>query len=298
MREYVTLSLETHLFFGRLMKEHALFLMAAFQAREAELTHRADRFREKFEDGLRRAVKLADGVVRQPILSSGEAVTEFTQQAECQTRALTGIPIDVKITEEEASLRAGSHVMINRGMAFHVKMLNQHMLSSLDGLISLKEEVFRDVAERRVFASYYPMLIEHMLREAKWYRQNMLELDRKGRVPAPDIPHLKIFWNQMMMEHAQFIHGMLDPTESQLMEAADRFAMSYGSILEEAKGEQRGLKALAEETLQLTKDFRKLKAEGAEGITGGGVRSVILPLLMDHALREANHYLWILQHSF
>ena len=30
MREYVTTSLETHLFFGRIMKEHALFLQAGF----------------------------------------------------------------------------------------------------------------------------------------------------------------------------------------------------------------------------------------------------------------------------
>lgn len=32
MKEYVTISLETHLFFGRIMREHALFLEAAFPA--------------------------------------------------------------------------------------------------------------------------------------------------------------------------------------------------------------------------------------------------------------------------
>lgn len=34
MREYVTPSLENHLFFGRIMKEHALFLQAGFPAGE------------------------------------------------------------------------------------------------------------------------------------------------------------------------------------------------------------------------------------------------------------------------
>ena len=34
MEEYVTSSLETHLFFGRIMKEHALFLQAGFPAGE------------------------------------------------------------------------------------------------------------------------------------------------------------------------------------------------------------------------------------------------------------------------
>ena len=60
MKEYVTLSLETHLFFGRIMKEHSLFLLAGFPAKETEFIKRADRFREEFEAGLRRTVELAD----------------------------------------------------------------------------------------------------------------------------------------------------------------------------------------------------------------------------------------------
>ena len=63
MKEYATLSLETHLFFGRIMKEHSLFLLAGFPAKETELIRRADQFRKEFEEGLRRTVKLADGIV-------------------------------------------------------------------------------------------------------------------------------------------------------------------------------------------------------------------------------------------
>lgn len=33
MKEYVTILLETHLFFGRIMKEHPLFLPAGFPAK-------------------------------------------------------------------------------------------------------------------------------------------------------------------------------------------------------------------------------------------------------------------------
>ena len=37
MEKYVRASLETHLFFGRIMKEHALFLQAGFPAGETGL---------------------------------------------------------------------------------------------------------------------------------------------------------------------------------------------------------------------------------------------------------------------
>ena len=108
MKGYVTVSLETHLFFGRIMKEHSLFLLAGFPAKETEFIQRADWFRKEFEDGLRSAVELADGIISESVLNSGEIVTEYTEKAECQTRDLTGISIDIQITDAERRLHAGN----------------------------------------------------------------------------------------------------------------------------------------------------------------------------------------------
>lgn len=298
MKEYATLSLETHLFFGRIMKEHSLFLLTGFPAKETELIRRADQFRKEFEEGLRRTVKLADGIVSRSVLNSGEVVTEFTGKAECQTKNLTGIPIDTKITEAEERLRAGTCDMVNRETACQVRMLNRQMLKSLDGLISFKEEILREVTRCRLYTANYPLLIEHILREAKMYRQMILELEQQGRITAPDLRNLEIFWNRIMMEHAQFIRGLLDPTECELMETAEGFAEDYCRLLEEA-GEQdrKAMNLLTAKTLQMTKQYQQFKTAGTEGITGCEIRSIILPLLADHVLREANHYLRILEHA-
>lgn len=295
MREYVTLSLETHLFFGRTMKEHSLFLLAGFPAKETEFIQRADQFREEFEDALRRTVKLADGIVSKSVLNSGEIVTEFTKKAECQTKNLTGIPIDIKITETEERICAGSRVTVNREIVSRVRMLNRQILRSLNGLIAFKEEILREVRRCRLYTANYPLLIEHILREAKLYRQIISNLERRGRISSPDLRSLELFWNQIMMEHAQFIQGLLDPTECELMETANGFAKDYCRLLEEAKEQdQKAMNALTSKTLQTTKQYQKFKTAGTEGITGCEIRSVILPLLADHVLREANHYLRIL----
>lgn len=296
MKEYVILSLETHLFFGRIMKEHSLFLLAGFPVKEKTFIQRADQFREEFEDGLRRTVKLADGFVSESVLNSGELVTEFTQRAECRTEDLTGIPIDATITGAEERLRAGKCVMINREMVYHVKMLNQQMLRSLNGLIAFKEEVLREMTRCRLYTTNYPLLIEHILREAKLYRQIVSELEGRGRISVPDLRNQEIFWNQIMMEHAQFIRGLLDPTECELIETANEFAEDYCRLLEEAR-EQDRRNALTARTLQTTRQYQQFKSAGTEGITGCEIRSVILPLLADHVLREANHYLRILEHA-
>ncbi len=101
-----------------------------------------------------------------------------------------------------------------------------------------------------------------------------------------------------MMEHAQFIRGLLNPTECELIETANTFAGDYCDLLEEAKEQDRkAMNALTTKTLEITKQYQQFKTAGTQGITGCEIRSIILPLLADHVLREANHYLRILEYA-
>jgi len=296
MKEYVTLSLETHLFFGRIMKEHALFLLAGFPAGETEMRKRADWFRKEFEDGLRKAVQLSDGIVGEAVLESGEIVTEFTHKAEQQTERLTGVPIDSRITEAEQKLRCGCQFMPDRALVQNVRMLNRRMLSLLNGLIEFKERILREVKECRLYTTNYPLLIEHILREARLYRQVVFELEQRGRISPKDMRETERFWNQIMMEHAQFIQGLLDPTECELIETAEEFAKDYCRLLKEAKEQDaRAMDEMRGKSIITTEAYQQFKTAGTEGIVGCRIRSVILPLLADHVLREANHYLRILE---
>ena len=73
---------ETHLFFARIMKEHALFLEAGFVCADKACIEKADWFRRQFEELLRDAVRLGNGRVNRWIINSDELVTEFTLSAE------------------------------------------------------------------------------------------------------------------------------------------------------------------------------------------------------------------------
>ncbi|MGN0313813.1 MAG: DUF2935 domain-containing protein [Fusicatenibacter sp.] len=296
MKEYVMTSLETHLFFGRIMREHALFLLAAFPAGETEYRSRADWFREQFEKALERTVLLSDGRVSEDVLSSGEVFTEFTEMAERQTRRLTQIPINVRITQAEKRLRAGHMTCSDRRMVQQVRHLNQNVLRLLNGLIAFKQKILQEVTSCNLYTANYPLLIEHILREAKLYRQIITTLEEKGCMSEKGLKEAELFWNQIMMEHAMFIRGLLDPTECELMETADAFVGDYCRLLEEARKQDcRTMDELTRKTLETTEQYRDFKAAGTKGITGCSIRSVILPLLADHVLREANHYLRILK---
>lgn len=295
MKNFVTSSLELHLFFGRIMKEHALFLTASFPAIETNFIKQSDWYREQFELLLKDVVKLANGKVDSDVLSSGEIVTEFTELAERQTRKLSGIPIDIQITQAEKRLRAGSMKQLEREIIVRVRTINQRAIRLLNGLISLKEMILREVVSCHLYTTNYPLLIAHILREAKWYRSSVINLERGNGMPSND-KSIESFWNQIMMEHAEFIRGLLDPTECDLINTADEFAKEYCELLEMAKQQDGKVReAMTGRALELTERYRDFKAAGAEEITGCKIRSIIIPLLADHVLREANHYLRILK---
>lgn len=291
---FITLSLETHLFFARIMKEHSLFLMAGFPSCEEEQIRRADGFREQFEDFLRQVVRLSNGAVTRAVLESGEVVTEFTERAERKTSGLTGIPIDSGITQAQRRLRPGWGPCDTRRLTNAVRQLNARGLELVEGLIRFKEELLAAMNRCRIFNANYPLLVEHILREARLYRSIIAQLQEKGCIAGETLRSMEVFWNQIMMEHALFIRGLLDPTEEELIGTAEGFAEDYRRLLQEAKEKEDRSAELTERTRRETLKYREFKAAGTKGISDCEIRSIILPLLADHVLREANHYLRIL----
>lgn len=97
-----------------------------------------------------------------------------------------------------------------------------------------------------------------------------------------------------MKEHAEFIRGLLDPTEKELIMTADQFADAYELLLQNHGNDPF---YLINASLQETISFRDFKIAGEEGILNCKIKSIIIPLLADHVLREANHFIRILRNS-
>lgn len=296
MENYAALSIETHLFFARIMKEHALFLEAGFPCKNEEWIRKADWFREQFEDFLREIVKVSDGRVHNCVLKSGELVTEFTIPAEKKTEQLSGVSIDSSISLAQKRLTCGCDREESREVIEFVNAANERALWLLNGFIAFKESILKEVSDGQLFNANYPLLIKHILREAKLYRATIEELMQGKAVSYKDLCKTEEFWNRIMMEHALFIRGLLDPSEEQLIDTADEFAQDYKRLLEMAKKQDcRALDEMTRKSLEETLKYREFKTAGAEGILDRTISSIILPLLADHVLREANHYIRLLE---
>lgn len=297
VQDYIVDSLEQHLFFARIMKEHAFFLKVGLLPPNAGLAQEGERLLRQFESLLSRAIALSDHVVRNRVLDSGEIFTEFTSRAECQTQRFTGTFIDRGLTSRAMRLRGldcDDQLCASRALARQVQRLNRDGIALVDRIIRFKERLLCNLASCRLFTSNYPLLIEHILREARLYRAHLLRLERGGDCNCQELRDSELFWNRIMMEHALFIRGLLDPGEEALISTADGFAADYRRLLETcAMANDRMIRD--GNALVLTQKFRDFKQAGVEGIEACRIRSIILPLLADHVLREANHYIRLLE---
>lgn len=294
-QQYVILSLELHLYFGRIMKEHALFLEAGFTPRNAAFARLADQYKRQFETVLQSAFYLGNGIISPQVATSGELVTDFTLGSEQQTQNFTGISIDTSFTRLESRLYGTEQPAVPSQLFMQVQQLNENVKPLLDGFIDYKSQILNEVLSCRMFTGNYPLLIEHIIREAKLYQSNITALENNQMIDD-NIKESELFWNQIMMEHALFIRGLLDPSENTLIITANNYANDYAELLDQIDtANDRTLQSITEATIQETVKYRDFKSAGTEGIAACKIRSIILPLLADHVLREANHYLRLLQ---
>ena len=296
MQSYVVSSLEVNLFFARIMKEHALFLKLGFLPPNANLARESERYLRQFEALLSRTISLSNRVVRDTVLNSGEIVTEFTDCAERQTQRFSGTSINRELTARELRLvgrGCGEPMCVSENLRRSVRQLNRDALRLVGGLIAFKTRLLDHLNECRLFTGNYPLLIEHILREARLYRAHLRHLEGLCDTDIDQLRDSELFWDRIMMEHAMFIRGLLDPTENELIDSADGFAKDYRRLLDSATAATD--RVAAGQTLVLTRRFRDFKRAGVEGIEGCKIRSIILPLLADHVLREANHYIRLME---
>lgn len=296
--DFVRHSLELHLFFARIMKEHSFFLQVAFTPRDEGYIRKADELRREFDRLLMEVVSLSNGVVSREALLSGEVFTPYTQNAEMASSYYTGVRIPTEITQMEANLVGGGMTDVNPMMEERVYLLNQRAIGLVTELIQFKNNILNNVLTCKMFTVNYPLLIDHIMREARLYLAMIQRLQNREIVNLQqEAVEQEIFWNRIMAEHAKFIRGLLDPTEEQLFEIANNFGKEFDELTNDAIMAMNStipLKQVTEDSLQATQAIRDFKVQGTQGILDCKIKSIIIPLLGDHTIREANHFLRLL----
>lgn len=297
--QFIKQSLELNLFFMRIAKEHSIFLGAAILVVDANLALEADEIKDEFTNLLAETISLSNGIIDCQVLSSGELVTDITLDSEKISELYTGICIDSSLTNRELSLECGKCPTNIISLTQEVFNLNERAIAATNRIIKYKSNLLKNVLSCKVFTFNYPLLIEHILREAEFYKSMLLKLQNRTTIDiVDDMIQQEIFWNKIMAEHSKFIRGLLDPTENNLINTSNNFASKFDELTKEAMElteNKSKFPKVTENSLKATKEIRDFKKQGTEGLIGCNIRSILYPLLGDHVLREANHYIRILK---
>lgn len=296
--KYIRGSLDIHLFFGRIMKEHAFFLQAGFTQKDTSYIEHANKLRMELDKLLLDVVNLANGVASSGVIKSGEVVTEHTLRAEEVSTFYTGIKIPTDITKKEMELVGGDGNINNPKLEKEVDLINKRAIDLVTELIEFKVDILENVLACKMFTLNYPLLIDHILREANLYLSMVERLQcRKDMNIDKEIYGQQLFWNRIMAEHSLFIRGLLDPTENELININNDFANEFDGLVEEvilAINKTLPIEQVTQDSLEATKRIRDFNIQATEGLTDCKIESIIIPLLADHVLRESSHFLRLL----
>lgn len=294
--DFVRLSLETNLFFARIMREHAIFIAASLPCKDIPLIQQASFFKDSFTLLLTETLNLANGQISQKSITGNIYVTPQTIPSEQAVQKLTGIPIDTRVTLAETILQGSRQA--NPALANTLYALNQTALVSVTNFIKYKESLINHVSACSLFTWVFPSMLDHVKHEAMLYF-NMLTRLQKGLPPLDKSMASEIegFWDHIMEDHAQYIRNYLDPTEKALSKKAEEFSEEFERLAKEtlaSKNNIPALKVLTRLNREATIAIRDFKVQGTELILACKIKSLINPLLSDHTAREANYYIQIL----
>lgn len=297
--EFVRQSLELHLFSLRVMKEHAFFLEIGFTPKDKVLTQQADAFRLEFDKLLSDVISLSMGVISPDTVQSGDIFTPYTLQAEMKSAYFTGVNINTNLTKAEQGLRGDTIKSCSPMLEKQVSRLNNNAISLVTNLITFKSKVLSDTLSCQIFTCNYPSLLAHIIEEAKFYLNAIHNLEKcKDTTFTPPIYAQILFWNHVMGDHAKIIRGLLDPSEKELIAGAESFAEEFDTLtnqLKRAIEKELPTTLIIKDIISATEEIRDFKEQATQGILECKIQSIIIPLLGDHVLREANHYLRVLK---
>jgi hypothetical protein len=181
---------------------------------------------------------------------------------------------------------------------------NTQVYNAAVSIWAYKRKVLGLILHCKIRGNNYPLLVDHISREAAYFANRLKELNEGKLDPLPDaIIKENVFFLKIMADHAKFIGHLLDPSERQLVEQAREFSHDFDQLLFQAVD----LDSMRpqSETVPLLDQFldqnrvsvvalRDFKKTARDLIEACRIKSNIHPLLADHTFREASRFLDII----
>jgi hypothetical protein len=198
-----------------------------------------------------------------------------------------------------------SHSFTNQTDPEQIRRFNSEVQQAATNIFAFKRKVLGLILSCQLpGANNFPLLVDHISREANYFRKRLIELNEGKLKPLADaIIKENVFFLRIMADHAKFIGHLLDPSERKLIDMARNFSNDFDELLFQAR-DLEGMRPHSQ-TVPLLDQFldqnrvsvvslRDFKKTARGLIEECKIKSIIHPLLADHVFREAEHFLEII----
>ncbi|MGF9643805.1 DUF2935 domain-containing protein [Paenibacillus sp. FSL L8-0502] len=198
-----------------------------------------------------------------------------------------------------------SHEFNNKTDPYTIKEFNTEVQNAATNIWAFKRMVLGLILQCKLPGqTNFPLLVDHVSREANYFRNRLGELNSGTLEPLPDaIIDENVFFLKIMADHAKFIGHLLDPSERKLVEQAREFSNDFDMLMFQAidlshmRPQSQTVPLLSQfvdENRVSVKSLRDFKKTARDLIDECRIKSIIHPLLADHVFREAERFLFIL----
>ncbi|MDR4947717.1 DUF2935 domain-containing protein [Neobacillus cucumis] len=186
-----------------------------------------------------------------------------------------------------------------------VRKLNEESIELVHGFRNFKRNLLILIINCKISGFNFPLLVDHIAREAEYFMRTLTKFNQGILDPIQDaIISENVFWLRIMMEHSRFIASLLDQSERNLVNAARKFGDDFEVLLNQARDVESMLYQkqptypiigkMNKDSENAAQEIRAFKQTGLDLIKSCQIRNVINPLLADHVLREADHFLYMI----
>lgn len=186
-----------------------------------------------------------------------------------------------------------------------VRKLNEESIQLVTAFRNFKRNILLLIINCKISGFNFPLLVDHIAREAEYFMRTLLKFNHGILEPIQDaIINENVFWLRIMMDHSRFIRSLLDQSELNLVRTADDFGDRFSVLLSQARDVESMLLGkeptypiickMNKDSETATEELRNFKRTGLELIKSCQIRNVINPLLADHVVREAEHFLYMI----
>ncbi|WP_085994235.1 DUF2935 domain-containing protein [Oceanobacillus senegalensis] len=185
-----------------------------------------------------------------------------------------------------------------------IRAFNSEVYQAAVAIWNYKRKVLGLTLRCEIISNNYPLLVDHISREAAYFANRLKELNEGVLAPRKDaIIQENVFFLKIMADHAKFIGHLLDPSERKLVDQAREFSHDFDQLVFQAvdldsmrpQSETRPiLSQFLDQNRVSVASLRDFKKTARELIEECRIKSNIHPLLADHTFREAERFLEII----